>query len=264
MPELPDVEHHRRLVAERAAGRRVLGVRVGDPALLEGTTPAGLGRSLTGRTLAAPRRHGKWLLLVTADGADGPTLVVHFRMSGELVVDEDGAAPGDAAVTLLLEGAALAYRTRRRLGGISYLRAGVDPATVTGPLGPDALGLDRSTLAARLEGRRGGLKSALLNQRVVAGLGNELVDEILWRARTAPDQAVGDLTHAQLRAVHREMGVVLRQSVRAGRVPSGPTWLNGQRSQPHPRCPHCDALLERSRVAGRTTVWCPHEQSGRA
>lgn len=261
MPELPDVEGHRRLVSEHAAGRTVQGVRVPDRGLLHGTTPAGLGRSLVGRRLAEPERHGKWLLLPTTDDP-GPTLVVHFRMSGELVVvDADTPAPEDVGVRLLLGEVDLGYRTRRRLGGITHVRAGDDPRTVTGELGPDALGIDRAELARRLAGRRGGLKSALLDQRIVAGLGNELIDEILWRAGLPPDRPVRELTHGQLRSMHRELAVVLRRSVRAGHVPSGPTWLNDQRGASDPRCPRCGTGLRRGSVAGRTTLWCPAEQA---
>lgn len=262
MPELPDVEGHRRRLTEHAAGRTVRGVRVADPQLLHGTSPAGLGRSLTGRVLAEPARHGKWLLVTTTDDP-GPTLVLHFRMTGEVVVT-DAQMPQGAAVSLLLDDIVVSYLTRRRLGGVSYLRPGVDPATVTGPLGPDALGLDRAVLAERLAGRRGGIKSALLDQRVVAGLGNELIDEILWRARVPPDLPVADLAHVQLRRLHRELSVVLEQAVRAGHVPADPTWLNGRRSEEQPRCPRCGAALRRSSVAGRTTLWCPADQAGRS
>lgn len=259
MPELPDVEASRRRLADHATGREVTAVRVGDRDLLEGTTPAGLGRSLRGRTLGAPQRHGKWLILTTT--ADpGPTVLIHLRMTGEMVVGQD-AHGGDMAVALHLDdGGAVGYRSRRRLGAVHYLRPGVETATVTGPLGPDALGIERAKLAQRLTGRRGGLKSALLDQRVVAGLGNELVDEILWRAGISPAQPVATVTHEQLRGLHRELGIVLRSSVRAGRVPTGPTWLTSQRTVVSPTCPRCGTALRPERVAGRATLWCPAEQ----
>lgn len=259
MPELPDVEGHRRTVAEHVTGRPVRGVRVPDPALLAGTTPGGLGRSLTGRVVAEPRRHGKWLLLTTRDEPT-PTLVLHFRMTGRLTFDE--APDGTTAVALLTDEGALCYRTRRRLGGVTYLRPGQDPSRVTGTLGPDVLGIARATLARRLAGRRGGIKSALMDQRLVAGLGNELVDEILWRAGIAPRRPVAELDHARLRRLHRELGIVLRQSVRVGHVPAEASWLNAHRDAPDPRCPRCDEPLRRERVAGRTTLWCPREQTG--
>lgn len=257
MPELPDVEAHRRTVAEHARGRTVDHVTVADPDLLHGTTAQGLGRSLAGRTVGAPRRHGKWLLVPF--GEDGPTLVYHFRMTGSLVWSSDDVP--DAAVTLHLGDGRLAYRSRRRLGGVSYVGAGRDPREVTGELGPDAAELDREQLGELLAGWRGGLKSALLEQSLVAGLGNELVDELLWRARLHPRRAAADLDHDEVDALHRELHDVLERSIRAGHIPTDDGWLTGQRTRSDPRCPRCGTQLRRAKVAGRTTLWCPRDQA---
>ncbi len=262
MPELPDVEKHRRTVAEHAQGRTVERIEVNDPELLHGTTAQGLGRSLVGRTVAEPRRHGKWLL-VPFD-TDGPTLLYHFRMTGELVwVTDPTADAAGGAVTLDLGNGQLVYRSRRRLGGVSYLRAGQEPQEVTGELGPDATTLDREQLGALLAGRRGGLKSALLDQSLIAGLGNELVDEILWRSRLHPRRAAAGLGQQELDTCHEQLQDVLRRSIRAGHVPAAADWLTGQRDADDPRCPRCQAQLETDQVGGRTTLWCPQEQPAR-
>lgn len=260
MPELPDVEKHRRTVAEHARDRTVERVEVTDPGLLQGTTPQGLGRSLAGRRVAEPRRHGKWLLVPFDE--DGPTLLYHFRMTGELVWATEDDTGDDEAVALHLGGGRLAYRSRRRLGGVTYLRPGQDPQEVTGELGPDATTVDRAQLAELLAGRRGGLKSALLDQALVAGLGNELVDEILWRSQLHPRRAAAYLGDDEVEALHRQLHDVLRRSIRAGHVPAGGSWLNGQRGASDPHCPRCGAALEAAQVGGRTTLWCPREQRG--
>lgn len=262
MPELADVEGHRRLVAEHAVDREVTGVTVPDPDLLEGTTPQGLGRSLVGRSLQEPRRHGKWLILPF--GTDGPRLLVHFRMTGDLSWDgetSDVAGDTDPAVVLDFGDHRLAYRSRRRLGAVHHVSGEDEIEGVTGPLGPDALDVDRERLGELLADRRGGIKSALMDQELVAGLGNELVDEILWRAQVHPQTPVGELDDDALDAVHHQMRDVLTDAVRAGHVPSGPTWLNGQRDAQEPTCPHDGTPLERDQVAGRTTFWCPEEQT---
>lgn len=256
MPELPDVEKFRRLVAERAAGARVRGARVPDPELLAGTTPQGLGRSLADRRLAEPYRHGKWLFLPFG----GPTLVVHFRMSGELVWTEPEAVDDHDAVVLALDSGELRYRSRRRLGRVCYVPEDGDTRTVTGELGPDALEVDAGDLARILAGHRSTLKSALMNQELIAGLGNELVDDILWRARLHPRTAARDLDDGTVEGLHHELSEVLRRAVATGHVPSGPGWLNGQRRLERPVCPSCGAALRREPVAGRTTLWCPVEQ----
>jgi formamidopyrimidine-DNA glycosylase len=113
-----------------------------------------------------------------------------------------------------------------------------------------------------LEGRRGAIKAVLMDQKVIAGLGNLLADEILWRACIHPRRPAGSLTAQERRELHRQMRSVLRASVRAGRVPSRPSWLTGARDQRDARCPRCGAPLCRGRIGGRTTVWCPNCQVG--
>lgn len=255
MPELPDVEGHRRTFAEHCAGREVDRIEVPDPELLEGTSPQGIGNGLRGVPFEPPRRHGKWLIAPTEGG---PTLLFHFRMTGELVWTRE---PDDYdALVLHFDDGALRYRSRRRLGRVWFVPTGGDVDEVTGPLGPDATEVDREQLAALLEGRRGGIKSALMDQELIAGLGNELVDEILWRSGIHPATSVRILSDEDVRRSHREMRAVLRRSIRAGHVPSGPTWLNGVRGEDEPACPRCGARLRRGTVAGRTTYWCPEEQ----
>lgn len=259
MPELPDVERHRRLAERTVAGARLEAVEVPDPELLVGTSPQGIGRSLSGRVLDPPQRVGKWLLLPVG----GPTLVVHFRMTGELAWSPGGETHPHDRLRLVVADGRLAYRSRRRLGRVWYLRDGADPSQVTGPLGPDALAIGRDELAGRLADKRGGVKSALMDQALVAGLGNELVDEILWRAGTHPRRAARDLDADEARAVHRALRSVLTRSVRAGHIPSGPTWLNAQRDAEDPRCPACGRALTVATVAGRTTFWCETDQPAR-
>lgn len=259
MPELPDVEQHRRTVAQHATGQRVERVVVNDVGLLEGTSPQGLGRCLAGRVVASPRRHGKWLI-VPFDGDDGPRLVVHFRMSGRLVWHAAGEVSDEDAVVLRFEHGAPGYRSRRRLGRVHYLRAGGDLEEVTGPLGIDAAELDRHGLAELLEDRRGGLRSALLDQRRIAGLGNELVDELLWRSGLHPRRSASSLSTRELDVLHRTLRSVLRRAISSGHLPSCPWWLKGQRDAREPRCPRCDTGLVHERIAGRTTLWCPQDQ----
>jgi formamidopyrimidine-DNA glycosylase len=262
MPELPDVEGHRHLLAEHVAGRTVRGVSVPDAEILVGTTPQGLGRSLRGRQAGDPVRHGKWLW----EPFDGPTLVFHFRMTGTLAFGADETPDPEAgdAVLLHLDDGTLRYRTSRRLGRVWWVASADDVADVTGTLGVDVTDMGADRLAELLGHKRGGLKSALMDQELIAGLGNELVDEILWRAKLHPKTSVGDLDRDAVGDLHRRLRQVLRDSIRAGHVPSGPTWLNGQRGSDDPVCPRCHAHLDVGQVSGRTTYRCPREQPGGA
>lgn len=257
MPELADVEGWRRYVARFARGRRVRGVSAPDPSVLRNTSPQGLGRALAGHRLGAPERRGKWLLVPAGDGR----LVLHFGMTGELHWSgRPGALDRFDRVVLALRGGELRYRTRRKLGGVWWLGRGRALEELSGPLGPDAARISREAFRARLSQRRGGLKSALMDQTLLAGLGNELSDEILWRARLGPRARSARLSSRQLDGLYRTLRDVLRSSMRHGRIPTGRGWLTGVRGSERAACPRCGRALRRERVAGRTAYWCPRCQ----
>ncbi|MBO0785846.1 MAG: Fpg/Nei family DNA glycosylase, partial [Actinobacteria bacterium] len=216
----------------------------------------------TGRRLAKPHRHGKWL---TAPAGDGASLLLHFGMDGGLdwvpAAELRGHGPGRAdRFILAYRDGELRYRSVRKLGGVWLLPAKTDATEVTGPQGPDAMGLRTAELAAVLAGRRGALKPALMDQSVIAGLGNLTVDETLWRARLHPQAPASRLGRARLGRLHEAMQEVLSESVPAGRVPDAEGWLTAARSERGAACPRCGTRLRRRQVGGRTTVWCPRCQ----
>jgi formamidopyrimidine-DNA glycosylase len=133
-------------------------------------------------------------------------------------------------------------------------------AEIVGDQGPDALTVDAQTFADRLSRRRGALKPALMDQAVIAGLGNLLSDEICWQARITPTRRLTDLEPDEVRRLHTTMRRVLRTSVRHERVPGLPRWLTGVRDDPDPHCPRCGTALRRGHSSGRTTLWCPNCQ----
>jgi len=258
MPELPDVDGFRGVLARCAQGRRIEAVDVHDSGVLHDVTAARLRRTLEGRRFAEPVRHGKWLL-APVDGT-GCTLLLHFGMTGRLLCcsDSDPLGAHDRVVFALTGGRRLHYRDQRKLKGLwLYDEAGVD--RLLAEQGPDAAELSLDAFREALAGRRGGLKSALTDQSVLAGLGNLLADEILWRARLHPGRRTDRLDDAELRRLHGALRDTLRESVRAECVPPYPSWLTGQRDRPpsEAACPRCGGPLRRKRVAGRGTVWCP-------
>jgi formamidopyrimidine-DNA glycosylase len=229
--------------------------------VLRNTSAGALERNLAGRRFGAPRRHGKWLILPT----DGPVLLVHSGMTGHPYYAPAGAdKEGFERLVVKLDRGELRYADRRKLGGV-WLAADEDDATrVMGRQGPDALNIDLRAFRKTLSGRRGGLKATLMDQSVVAGLGNLLADEILWQARLHPLRSVATLSDDDLRRLHATMRRVLRAAVRRGRVPGLPRWLTAVRDEPDPSCPRCGTRLTRSRVNGRTTLWCPRCQPARS
>jgi formamidopyrimidine-DNA glycosylase len=275
MPELPDVEGYRQTLLP-VIGARVVRVEVLDAGVLRGVSAEVFCREVTGEILASPWRHGKWLMVpLRSPGRrhrrTDPSLVFHFGMTGGMVVTRgEPPPPGGAGVGMAgktydrivftVSGGVVHYRDMRKLQGVRLLGGDRDVAALLGDLGPDAGSISSGDFAAQLQGRRGQLKPALMGQRVVAGLGNLLVDEILWRARLHPSRQIAGLTGVERGRLYRAMRTVVGQSIKRGRVPDLPSWLTGHRAVEGAPCPRCGTPLQRGRIGGRTTIWCPRDQ----
>ncbi|KBZ63923.1 formamidopyrimidine-DNA glycosylase [Mycobacterium [tuberculosis] TKK-01-0051] len=254
MPELPDVEGFRRELAKDLPRRRIEDVDVRDPGILRNASATALARRLTGRRFGAPRRHGKWLILPT----DGPTLLIHSGMTGHPYYAKPGAQPEKyERLVVSLDHGELRYADLRKLRGVWLVDGEDEVADVLGPQGPDALGLGLREFRGVVAGRRGRLKPTLMDQSVIAGLGNLLVDEICWRAKIRPNFLVTELDDDAVKELHRAMTQVLHTAVRHGRVPGLSRWLTGARDDPDPHCPRCGTALRHGRIGGRMSFWCP-------
>lgn len=250
MPELGDIEGFRRL-ADSLAGCRIAAVDALDPRTIRSSRAA--SERLTGCVIGHAARIGKWLTIPT----DGPVVVVHFGMTGSLRMEPlaSDRDPFDR-VAISMDRLRLSLRDPRRLARLWI--AGADEVdAIRGPLGPDALGITAAELRGCLSRGRGALKSALMDQSKIAGIGNFLSDEVAWRAHLHPGTAVGALDDDQWHRLHREASAVLHAVARAGHTPRGPRWLTGARWRDPPTCPRCGAELCSTRIGGRTSVWCP-------
>ncbi|UUU23724.1 Fpg/Nei family DNA glycosylase [Streptomyces sp. DSM 40750] len=258
MPELPDVEGFRKVLESCAKGRIIQRVDVRDTGVLHGTSTRRLRDALEGRRFTEPERHGKWLLARTG----GPTLMLHFGMTGRLVCGhpDDAVEAHDRVLFTVSRDRQLRYRDQRKLRGLWLADDESEVARLLEHQGPDAMAVNREEFEAALAARRGSVKTALTDQSVLAGLGNLLADEILWRARLRPTSRASDLTEADCRRLYTHMRRTLRSAVTAGCVPPRDSWLTGHRDDPVPTCPRCGNSLRRSRMAGRGTVWCPQCQ----
>ena len=253
------MEGFRRTLRRHGVGKLIQRVDVRDSGVVRNVTAARLRHSLTGRRFRLPDRKGKWLVAPT----DGPTLLLHFGMTGALDWRPKGlnGNPHDRVIFQLDDGE-LRYRDLRKLQGIWLADDAESIARILGRQGPDALTIDRRHFDERLRRRRGRLKPVLMNQRVIAGLGNLLTDEILWRARLHPELRTDRLTATELGHLYRAMRMVLRESIPFGRVPARRRWLTAARSAgTNASCPRCGTRLLRATIGGRTTYWCPRCQS---
>jgi formamidopyrimidine-DNA glycosylase len=256
LPELPDVEGFRR-VCRRAKDRRIEGVDVLDQVMLRNSSPRAVDRGLRGLGFREPVRHGKWLYAPTGDG---PTVLMHFGMTGLLEWAPSGERHLHDRLVVRCEGGELRYRNMRKFGGVWLARDEREREAITGRLGPDAAALGRDDFHDLLGRRRGGAKAALMDQRLIAGLGNLMVDETLWRAKVHPRADVARMSARRLDAIYESMEGVVRESIPTGRVPGFEGWITGVRDRPVPECPRCGTRMRKATVAGRTTCWCPRCQ----
>jgi formamidopyrimidine-DNA glycosylase len=264
MPEILEVELYRAL-AEKGTGRLIEKVWMVDARYGRGgTTSRRLTSALVGHSFTHARRLGKLMLLDT-DG--GPTLGLRFGMTGGLVVDSEEAldrlvyGPGvfnekwvRARITFT-DGGHLALHDPRRFGSLEV-------APDESRLGPDALSASLADVTAALAvrpGRNAGsapLKARLMDQERLAGIGNLLADEILWRAGLDPERR-SSLHNAELRTLHKTMRATLRQLGRRGGSHMGDLM---EERRVGGRCPVDGTELRRATVGGRTTYWCPAHQ----
>jgi formamidopyrimidine-DNA glycosylase len=278
MPELPEVESVRRRLAPVLEGRMLEQVRIADPRLTRPLDPLEVAHELGGERVALVDRRGKYLIVRFESGR---ALLVHLRMTGSFLCSTDGSPlPDDAhrrAVVTLDDGADVAYRDVRRFGTWLLLEPAEVDAYVDARVGrePLATAYRSKHLAERLAGRRAPVKAAILDQRTVAGVGNIYADEALWRARIHPLTPAERLEPDEVKALYKG----IRESLRAGirrqgstlrdyRLPDGAEGgaqhefkVYGRGGEP---CERCGTPIDKIRVGGRGTWYCPRCQVRRA
>ncbi|HEY1133374.1 MAG TPA: DNA-formamidopyrimidine glycosylase family protein [Nocardioides sp.] len=273
MPELPEVESARAVIERAALGRTITDVDDSDTWECRPHAPGEIRDALLGRSLIAAHRRGKsmWLGTSGRDGDDdpGPALGLHLGMSGRILITAADAADeqegGDYAgrggdrrderwfrFTLrFADGGSLRLLDPRRLG-----RVRLDPDLTA--VGPDAGEVGREEFRARVGRGTAPLKARLLDQSAIAGVGNLLADETLWQARLDPRRRVDDLDDDQLDELRRVLRRCIRAAIRHGGVHTGEV-VPHRTAGGH--CPRCGAAMTRATVGGRTTWWCPAEQT---
>jgi formamidopyrimidine-DNA glycosylase len=259
MPELPEVETFKRYLDATSLHQRITGVDVESAYVLKGVSVRSLARQLKGRRFASSRRHGKHLF-VRADGE--LWLRLHFGMTGSLrYFKREEAPPKHTRVLFVFANAhCLAFEDQRKFGEIGLLKD-VDEFLKKRALGPDALDISLSRFRQIFERYRGAVKAILLNQNLIAGIGNIYADEILFRARLHPATEISRVGDKALTKLFRAMQYILRKAIAARgdarRMPK--SWLLSQREK-HGKCPHCGRELKSSRIGGRTAWFCAHCQ----
>ena len=251
MPELPEAERARQQI-ERVLGREIVAVDDRDTYVCRPHAPGEIAAALTGHRLTRAHRRGKFLWVETDDG---PDLGLHLGMAGRIAVDEEEAPRRwDRFALEFADGGRMALRDKRRLG-----RAVIEPDF--SHVGPDAAEVGRDVFRDRVGRGSTALKARLLDQGVIAGVGNLLADETLWRARLSPRRVAGELSVEELDRLRRVLRAAVRDAIRNGGVHTGRFMPARERGGACPRCRH---ELERDTIGGRTTYWCPRCQPDEA
>lgn len=266
MPELPEVETIRAQLEPRLRGRALTRVDILDPRLTRPSDRLAVAALLEGARVTSVERRGKYLLL----RLDGRMLVVHLRMTGSFGF---AATTHERAVVELDDGTRLVYRDVRRFGTWLLLEEDEAEPYLARKNGPEPLGprFTASWLATQLARRRAALKAVLLDQRVVAGLGNIYADEALWRARVNPLRPANELSRAEIARLHRAIRAALRTGIarqgstlRDYAAPDGASGsmqdefrVYGRGGEP---CDRCGGSIAKTRVGGRSTWYCPRCQ----
>jgi len=259
MPELPEVETERQYLHRTSVGKSVMQVIVSEPRILKDTSPPALTVALLGHTIVDTGRHGKYLFAILENGA---SLIFHFGMTGGLAMfDDDYPWPPYTRFALLFSDTShLTYHDPRKLGRVSFTTNWREWIRVKG-LGPDALSVQFKAFREQLANRKGAIKPLLMNQEVIAGIGNLYAGEILFLAGIHPRRAVGSLTIRDLQRIYTSMRTILRTAIRrrADEAAYPRTYLIHQRF-PDGCCPKCGKILEHLSMNGRTAYFCPDDQ----
>ncbi len=271
MPELPEVETMRRALAAVLAqgSRQIVAVRHGTVGLRR-PFPRRMSSQLRGRTITSLSRHGKYLLW----HCEGLQLVNHLGMTGTWRVVTDGSTRiHDHVALVLADGRHLVYHDPRRFGLVDLCPTGNGHPLLAG-LGPDAMDQAACTtthLVAACRGRRVPIKVLLLDQRVIAGIGNIYANEACFMAGIDPRRAAGRIAPARLARLREAITTVLAAAITAGGTTisdyrnalGDQGWFQhdlqvyGRQAEP---CRICARPLDHTTLGGRVTVWCRHCQ----
>ena len=287
MPELPEVETARKLIAERALNRTIVAVDDTDSYVCRPHAPGQIRDALLGRQLVSANRRGKTMWLETSglessaehgsaehgsaehgSAEHGPDLGLHLGMAGRIVVESPGQetawggepfrrdaqparAQWDRFRLDVADGGSLVLVDKRRLGRV-WLNPGL------AALGPDAGTVTETEFRDLVRRGTVAVKARLLDQSKLAGVGNLLADEALWQARISPQAPAGSLSRPAVSRLYQALQAALRSAEANGGVHTGEVIPARRRGGV---CPRCGAPMRRGEVGGRTTWWCSREQA---
>lgn len=270
MPELPEVETVRTVLAPFVVGQQITHVTVNLPKVVANLTPTQFVQKLTGQTIVDFTRRGKFLTLHLQSG---DYVVLHFRMTGTLTVEDPSVTPEKHTnlVLTFANGQELRYIDSRRFGHWWYFDHGAPDTSGQVLLGPEPPAVTLAYLQQTIAKRQTALKTLLLDQHIIAGIGNIYADEICFRARIRPTRRGNSLTNAELERLAVTIPAVIAEFIQFHHVPfavyaasKGTSYqtdanlaVYGRAGKP---CQNCGQPLTGTRIGQRSSVFCEHCQ----
>lgn len=254
MPELPEVEIFKNYFDNHALNKTIREVVIKNESLLE-TSATAFRKAFVGRKFTSTARVGKYLLAKT-DRKDW--LSLHFGMTGSLsAYPNSEEAPNYSQVIFQFSGLNLSVISKRKLGRIG-VTSGVNDLMEEKELGPDALSLNKGKFVELLAKRKGALKSAFMDQRFIAGLGNIYSDEILYQSALHPKRRIADLSNKEVEALYDVMQKTLKTCIRKKADPRNfPQDFLTLNRRDKADCPKCGGKIKKITIGGRGTYICP-------
>ncbi|MGQ9511604.1 DNA-formamidopyrimidine glycosylase [Thermodesulfitimonas sp.] len=268
MPELPEVETIKEQLAAKITGLTITGTTMYLEKVIAAPAPVRFSETIRGRAILGVNRRGKFLLF---DLSGGHRLVVHLRMSGQLVYETaDGPLPRHTHLVFHLDRGRLRLTDLRQFGRVWLVPAAEAQVKELARLGPEPLSntFTGEYFLARLKQSRRRIKALLLDQEVVAGIGNIYADEALYVAGIHPARRASDLSVREGKALHRAIRDVLQEGIAhrgtsirdyvdaAGEEGSHQYFLRVHNRAGRP-CPKCGTRIEKIKLGGRGTYFCP-------
>ena len=256
MPELPDVELFRKVVDNEALNQSISHVKVNSSKILNKTTNKSLSSTLTNTQFKKTRRRGKTLFI---DVKKDKALQVHFGMTGYFTVRDDNQEDEkfDRAIFTFKDGKRLCYVSKRQLGSIALIDS-IEKAIEELELGPDALEISESELDDLMASNTGSIKSFLMDQKKLSGVGNVYSDEILFQAQIHPNTPCKNLSKKDrstiIKKMHKVLETAIKKEAQPGKMPK--SFLLPHRKEGD-SCPKCAGRIQKIKAAGRSSYVCP-------
>jgi formamidopyrimidine-DNA glycosylase len=262
MPELPEVETKRRYIEKTSLGQEIAGIKVSDRRILQGVTPQGLARGLEGQQFESVTRRAKYLMLGTSGGS---TVLMHFGMTGDVLHgDAGGVSPKFERVAFdFTGGRTLRYVDMRLFGKIALYQTldGNDIPDIA-RLGPEPLGraFTLKKFADMARSHKVTVHQLLMDQGLIAGIGNLYSDEICYQAKVLPARTAQSLSDEEVRCIYDKIKWTLRRAIDLGADldEQADVFLIPNRGKGG-TCPRGHPL-EKKTIGGRTSWYCPAEQ----